>query len=188
MSLSETSQKKNALSYGLIGLGLVLCCYKFVSATLSAEDIRQNGERVLIDLRPADPRSLLLGDYMRLNYNREALPSDPDARFSNPVDRDKIIPRKGLAVIRLDDSVVRFVRFATENETLADDERLIRYSKARWRYIYGGTRYYFQSGTAERFRDAEYGEFRLMVDGRVLLSGLADEDKKTILIAGEAPE
>ena len=55
-------------------------------------------------------------------------------------------------------------------------------------YSYGGERYYFQSGTAKRYADARYGEFRLMPDGRVLLSGLAGEDKKTILIAGEAPK
>jgi len=69
-----------------------------------------------------------------------------------------------------------------------NDERLIRYSQQRWRYSYGGERYYFQSGTAERYQDADYGEFRLMPDGRVLLSGLADENKQTILIAGETPK
>lgn len=169
---------------GLIGLGLILCLYKFISGTIAAEHIRKNGERILIELRPADPRALFLGDYMALNYDQKALPP-----FVNTFERHKQTPHKGLAVIRLDGGgVVSFVRLASEDETLKNDERLIRYSHTRWRYTYGGERYYFQSGTAERYQDADYGEFRLMPDGRVLLSGLADENKQTILIAGNRPK
>ena len=178
---TPTRTSKIALwQYGLIGLGLILCLYKFISGTMAAEHIRKNGERILIELRPADPRALFLGDYMALRYDQKALPSSTNGQRPS---------RKGLAVIRLDnDGVVSFVRLASEDETLKNDERLIRYSQRRWRYSYGGERYYFQSGTAERYQDADYGEFRLMPDGRVLLSGLADENKQTILIAGETPK
>ncbi|MEP6342972.1 MAG: GDYXXLXY domain-containing protein [Maricaulaceae bacterium] len=169
--------------YGLIAVGVMLCALKFISGTLAAEDIRQNGERILIELRPIDPRGLFLGDYMALRYDREALPKSSN----NKAPKDK-----GLAVIRLDgDDIVKFVRLAGEAETLAENERLIRYRRtsARWGgYTYGGARYYFQSGTAERYADAKYGEFRLMPDGRTLLSGLAGEDKVTIHIAGDAPK
>ena len=149
-----------------------------------------------MDLRPADPRALFLGDYMALNYNREALPPRaphrPAVLRNQP--KDETAKNKGLAVIRLEDGIVRFDRLASmdeigTDEKLAENERLIRYRKGRrGRYSYGGERYYFQSGTAKRYADARYGEFRLMPDGRVLLSGLAGEDKKTILIAGEAPK
>lgn len=165
--------------YGLIAVGVMLCAWKFISGTLAAEDIRQNGERILIELRPVDPRSLFLGDYIALNYDREALP-------------EKTIEDKGFVVIRLDgDGIVKFVRLAGEAETLAENERLIRYRRtsARWGgYTYGGARYYFQSGTAERYADAQYGEFRLMPDGWTLLSGLAGEDKVTIHTAGDGPK
>ena len=196
MSELETTPKKAIWRYGLILLGLALCLFKFGSATLAAEDIRKNGERVLIDLRPADPRALFLGDYMALNYDREALPPRaphrPAVLRNQP--KDETAKNKGLAVIRLEDGIVRFDRLASmdeigTDEKLAENERLIRYRKGRrGRYSYGGERYYFQSGTAKRYADARYGEFRLMPDGRVLLSGLAGEDKKTILIAGEAPK
>ena len=181
---TPTRTSKIALwQYSLIGFGLILCLYKFISGTMAAEHIRKNGERILIELRPADPRALFLGDYMALRYDPDAMPNSNGAR------KNKQTLRKGLAVIRLDnDGVVSFVRLASEDETLKNDERLIRYSRQRWRYSYGGERYYFQSGTAERYQDADYGEFRLMPDGRVLLSGLADENKQTILIAGEAPK
>ncbi|MEL7161197.1 MAG: GDYXXLXY domain-containing protein, partial [Bacteroidota bacterium] len=44
------------------------------------ERILDSGELVLLELAPVDPRSLLQGDYMRLNYaisqnfNRDSLP------------------------------------------------------------------------------------------------------------------
>ena len=167
--------------YGLIALGVILCAWKFITGTVAAEDIRQNGERILIELRPADPRALFLGDYMALNYDPDALPQSAN---------NKVPKAKGQAVIRLDEEgVVKFVRLSETGVTRTATERVINYRTTgrRWgqRYTYGGARYYFQSGTAERYRDAKYGEFRLMHDGRVLLSGLAGEDKQTILIAGE---
>ena len=173
-------QKSMIWRYALIVLGVVLCGWKFITGTLAAENIRQNGERILIELRPTDPRALFLGDYMALNYDPAALP-----RSSG----NKAPQAKGLAVIRLDqEGVVKFVRHGTAGETLAETERLIRYrnmSRRGARYTYGGARYYFQSGTAARYADAKYGEFRLMPDGRVLLSGLASTDKQTILSAGK---
>ena len=173
-------QKSMIWRYAFIALGVALCSWKFITGTLAAEDIRQNGERILIELRPADPRALFLGDYMALNYDPNALP-----RSAN----NKVPKAKGFAVISLDEeNVVKFVRLGAAGDTLAATERLIHYrntGRRGARYTYGGARYYFQSGTAERYRGAKYGEFRLMPDGRVLLSGLADEDKQTILIAGD---
>ena len=35
---------------------------------LSKESLKANGETILLELAPRDPRSLLQGDYMALNY------------------------------------------------------------------------------------------------------------------------
>jgi len=158
---------------GLVILGLALCSYRFGTAVSGGEDIRANGTEVMFYLAPDDPRALLLGDYMALNYAGAGLP-----------------PRgtegRGIAVITVTESVGRFARIATENEDLASNEMLIRYSpRGRRAPTYGGLRYYFQSGTADLYNDAEYGIFKVMPDGRALLSGLANADKKPIAIAGE---
>lgn len=160
---------------GLVILGLLICGWRFGSAVKSAEDIRANGSEVLFPLRPADPRELLLGDYMALRYDPESLPPGR-------------MEASGLAVISIQDGVGIYDRLAKDGEALAPNEMLIRHRPTgrRGQASYGGTRYYFQSGTAKRYNDAEYGIFKVMPDGRALLAGLADADKKPIAIAGEA--
>lgn len=167
----------------LVILGLALCSWKFLTGFVAAETIRTDGEVVLFELAPVDPRELFLGDYMTLNFDLGLGRVDGGA---DPVITPDVL--KGLAVIKVQDGVGRVVRF-DQTETLEIDERLIAYTRSTtWRPIrIGGDRYYFQSGTGDRFADAEYGIFRIMPDGRALLSGLADEKKRPILIAGEAP-
>lgn len=164
----------------LVIVGLLLCGWKFTTGFVAAETVRADGEQVLFKLAPVDPRELFLGDYMVLNYDL-GLMSDGEDRISVP---DAL---KGVAVIRVQDEVGTIIRF-DRTENLAANERLISYTRIdSWRPIrIGGDRYYFQSGTGDRFVDAEYGIFRVMPDGRALLSGLADEKKRPILIAGEA--
>ncbi|GHA82760.1 membrane protein [Algimonas arctica] len=173
----------------LVIVGLLLCGWKFTSGFVAAEAIRQNGEEILFELAPVDPRDLFLGDYMTLNYDLGL-----DGRWDEEsADFDRPIPEEpdavsGVGVVKITDGVATFVRFDALSP-LAEDERLIRFTKRRrWaRVSIGGDRYYFQSGTGDRFAEAEYGIFRVMPDGRALLSGLADEKKRPILIAGEAP-
>ena len=169
----------------LVIVGLGLCAWKFTSAYLAAETIRTEGEVILFKLAPVDPRELFLGDYMTLNY---------DLGFSGdraaPAPPIPSAPRAGTAVFTLEDGVATISRF--ENvDNLSENERRVRYTinNQVWQsgIAIGGDRYYFQSGTAERFSDAAFGMFRVMPDGRALLSGLADEKKRPILIAGEAP-
>lgn len=167
----------------LVIIGLLFCGWKFTSGYIAAETIRTEGEEVLFKLAPVDPRELFLGDYMTLNYDLGI--GRPNNDENTIVIPDEI---KGVAVIQVQDGVGTIVRFE-QTETLAANERMIAYTRVNnWRPIrIGGDRYYFQSGTGDQFADAEYGIFRVMPDGRALLSGLADEKKRPILIAGEAP-
>ena len=165
---------------GLVLLGLSLCLWRFGTATMGAEEIRKEGDVVMFELAPVDPRELFLGDYMRLNYQPDALP---------PSD----VPEQGVAVIVVSDmGIGTFVRLAQPDETVSEGEQLIRYHSGRWpSRHYGGLRYYFQSGTSARFSDAQYGVFRGMPDGRAILSGLADGQGRILLPAGQknsAPE
>ena len=165
---------------GLILFGLLLCGWKFTTGFLAGQDIRKNGDIVLFELAPVDPRELFLGDYMTLNYDL-GLRNQGEDRIEIPE------ARKGTAVIKLKEGVAQIVRFDRIDE-LADNEALIRYTRQRFsRVSIGGERYYFQSGTGGRYEAAEYGIFRVMPDGRALLTGLADKEKRPILIAGGAP-
>lgn len=166
----------------LILVGLALCAWRFASVTIAAETIRSQGEIILFELAPVDPRALFLGDYMTLRYHL----GPPELTSDLTEERDS-----GVAIVRLEDGVGTVIRHAISEKPpkLAPNERLIRYRvNSRGRMTIGGEAYYFQSGTGERYAEAEYGIFKVMPDGRALLSGLADNEKRPILIAGGAPD
>src|SRR5215468_5570003 len=80
--------------------------------------IIDEGTQVLLPIRPADPRSLLQGDYMTLRYARTALP--PDSISGS-------LPRRGTAIVKLDaDGVGQFARI-DDGSALSESELRLNY-------------------------------------------------------------
>lgn len=128
------------------------------------EQLITNGDPVLLELAPVDPRSLIQGDYMDLRY---AIATDLEQRED--------IPRRGQLVITLNaNNVAQFERIYA-GESLAADERLLNYYYHEWRIDLGAPSYFFQEGTAELYQDADYGELRVDSQGNSVLVGLRDE-------------
>lgn len=125
-----------------------------------------SGEVVLLPLAPVDPRSLMQGDYMRLNY---AL-----ARELAGLERDKGAAADTL-VIRLDDHQVAHWVEGGKPDALGTDERLLQVRREENQWRIGPDAYFFEEGTGAQFEAARYGEFRLQADGATLLVGLRDE-------------
>ncbi|AOY92595.1 hypothetical protein BKK79_13010 [Cupriavidus sp. USMAA2-4] len=138
------------------------------------ERLLAGGQTIYLRLAPVDPRSLMQGDYMALNFAignaiREARRQHdlPDARA-------------GVAVVTLDarrEAV--FVRLHG-SEALAPGERLLRYQTVPTRW--GGVQvqvstdaFFFQEGQAARFEHAKYGEFRVGDDGTAVLVKVVGE-------------
>ena len=159
------------LRYGLIALGGLAIAGLFGSQIKALEDIKQNGETVLLELRPADPRALMMGDFMALRYAEERIPD---------VSADKELSPSGQFVLTLDKNKVgSFARIA-KDEPLAANEVKLNYIKQRRGVTFGAPRYYFQNGTAESYEAGEYGIFKVAPSGRAILVGLADENFKRI--------
>lgn len=149
------------------GLGLVLGAVNV--AIVDKERMLRNGTTMLVELAPVDPRSLIQGDYMRLEY--------AIARHAN-VGGGFGWPRDGSIVVRVDDrSVARFER-RYAGGPLAPGERLLQYrirgSPRRLRI--GSDAFFFEEGTASRYTSARYGELRVDEDGASVLVGLRDAD------------
>jgi len=157
------------LRYGLIGLGALAIAALFGSQISTLEGIKSEGEIVLLDLRPADPRALMMGDFMALRYAEEVQRDLPDD-----------LAPSGQFILTLDENKVgRFSRVA-DRDTLSDTEVRINYIKQRWGVTFGAPRYYFQNWTAATYEQADYGIFRIAPSGRAILVGLADENFKKI--------
>lgn len=132
------------------------------------EHAMSSGEVVLLRLAPVDPRSLMQGDYMRLNYEIARELTSRDARATQNKGSDTL-------VIRLDAHQVATLVADGKPARLASDERLLQVHQSERQWQIGPDAYFFEEGTGEQYEAARYGEFRLQADGKTLLVGLRDE-------------
>jgi uncharacterized membrane-anchored protein len=155
----------------VIFAGLALPLLAVAGLVVQKEQILRDGKPVLLELAPVDPRSLVQGDYMRLDYA-------VSARNVEPVD-DR--PVDGKMVLRLDEQGVgQFVRFHTPGTPVGPSEHLLRYRIRGGRVRLGAEAFFFQEGQAERYDGAKYGELRLTEDGNSVLVGLRDEERRPL--------
>ena len=143
------------------------------------EKVLSEGETVLLELRPVDPRSLMQGDYMTLHFE-----------VCNHIYGLEAESNK-FCVVRLDDDrVAHFVSLTNDAAVaLREDELLLRYSleKNSWGgkfYTIGSDSYFFQEGTAIKYETAKYGMLKVVTKGEMIgtcsLVGLCDENKNLI--------
>ena len=135
----------------------------------------ETGEEVYFELAPVDPRSLLQGDYMRLNYKIANDLLQDFKRIGSAGEGEA--PRTGKVVVRLDERrVASFERIWRPGETLGDKERLLLYRQTAWRVNIVSESFFFEEGRGKEYEKARYGIFRLGKDGRTILRALADEN------------
>ena len=129
------------------------------------EQLLTEGQVVLLRLSPVDPRSLMQGDYMRLNFEvaDQAFPFRAEEPLAD-----------GHVVVALDRRRVgQFRRFA-DARPLAPNEIALRYRIRGGRPNFATNAYFFEEGQAAAFENAAYGEFRVGADGEMILTGLRD--------------
>ena len=154
---------RNIVLWAVLAVVLILANWSIVSK----ERVLANGEIMLIELAPRDPRSLLQGDYMALRYSlAQTIMGRLDAPFS----------ATGVAVVRLDENAVAsFVRL-DGTDPLAQDERLLLYRKRGESLRIAGEAFFFEEGQDEIYASARYGEVRVDASGDAVLVGLRDSE------------
>lgn len=159
--------------------GFLLVVAALVVQVVRKEQVLAHGTPVLLELAPVDPRSLIQGDYMVLDYaiSREArLASDTDWGTASASG-----PKEGRLVLRLDENGVgRFVRHDASGTPLAPGELLLRYKVRQSRVRLGAEAFFFQEGHADRYEQAKYGELRVTGDGSSVLVGLRDAGRQPL--------
>jgi len=127
------------------------------------ESLIAHGQPVFVELAPRDPRSLMQGDYMALNF-RLGVDMAPVGLMS--ASRPRVVARRdaqGIATV---------LRLHTDGGILAADELLIELTPKDGRWTLVTDAWFFREGEAPRWAGARYGEFRVAADGRALLVGL----------------
>ncbi|WP_036380851.1 GDYXXLXY domain-containing protein [Muricauda sp. MAR_2010_75] len=154
----------------VILLNLILFLGLFNYSIVQKEKIMAEGHLILLELAPVDPRSLMQGDYMRLNYE-----------ISDEVVGNEI-PKRGYCVVTLDsDGVAQRRRYQKKNAPKNENEYLIEYTIGEWNRIQiGAESYFFQEGEDEKYADAKYGGVRVDEKGNSVLVGLYDSNRNKI--------
>lgn len=155
---------------GLVFGGLLLVLAVTNLEIVRKEHVLRRGTTMLLELAPVDPRSLMQGDYMRLNY-----------ALARELPTQDAWPRDGQLVVVADgDGVARFIRRHEAGVMLGPGERLLRYRVRDGRFNVGTDAFFFQEGYADRYARARYGELRVDDSGTALLVGLRDAERRPL--------
>jgi uncharacterized membrane-anchored protein len=158
-------------------VGTLLVILAIVNWQIAAKErVLREGELLLLELVPVDPRSLIQGDYMRLDYG-----------IARDLEAHEAWPRDGQIVVANDaDGIARFVRRYEPGGPLGAAEHLLHYRRRSGRVRIGTDAFFFQEGQADRYFGARYGEMRVDATGESLLIGLRDRARQPLGAAGAA--
>jgi uncharacterized membrane-anchored protein len=161
---------------GAVALLAAVAALAAVNFSIAAKErLLAHGRIVYLELAPVDPRSLMQGDYMQLNYRiAEEVSRMLPVLGPEPAQGD------GRVVVTLDPrSVASFARLEQTvggGPALAENEAYLRYRLRAGRLKFASDAFFFQEGTAEAYQSARYGRYRVADDGELLLTSLHDED------------
>ena len=171
------------MTRGLLILGALLIFGGVNWQMERKERLRTSGQTVYLELAPVDPRSLMQGDYMALNF---VLARELGAGLSREIESARPLP-SSVAIVKVDgDRVGTFSRMDMGGPVGPGEVRF-RFRVRRGNAWLGTNAFFFHEGEADRYRDARYGEFRVGEDGEAMLVDLVGKDLRKLILVKPAP-
>src|SRR5690554_2396410 len=113
----------------IILINLLIFLALFNNSIFKKEALLTKGKLILLELAPVDPRSLMQGDYMTLNY-----------AISQNINHDSI-SKRGFCVVKIEkDGIAKKVRLQEGRSPINKNEHLIEYTSLNWGGINIGAR------------------------------------------------
>lgn len=169
-------RSKSKIALALLGLVMVL---GLINVSIQQyEQHLATGDTVLLELAPVDPRGMMQGDYMALQYQIE-----PEVFNALQHDPNSFPTSEGFVVLAKDShNVGHFVRVETHGQTapLSANEIRLHYRLRHGTFKLATNAFFFQEGHSEAFENAEYGLFRVNEKGEPLLTDLVNEQFEVI--------
>jgi uncharacterized membrane-anchored protein len=150
----------------VLAANLILVLAFFVFSVIQKETLIDKGTEILLRLAPVDPRSLMQGDYMALDYE--------------VLWKIGYRSKSGYLVVKVgSDRVAEYVREQSDKD-VNDGELLIRFKRQSGRLSIGADNYFFQEGSGKKYENAKYGLLKVDPEGNSILVGLCSEDGRLI--------
>lgn len=149
----------------LVVLNLLLLMIAFGYSVVKEErNLKQ--KTFYIKTAPIDPRSLIQGDYMILNYD-----------ITESARGEARNLRKGYIRVRLNNlKAAEFMKVSKEYLPSSDNELSIQFHQNDSTIDIGVNSYLFQEGAGNRFQRAQYAEVIELKNGKLRLKHLLDKD------------
>lgn len=153
----------------IILLNLIIVLIYINWTVAQKEKTLESGILALFELAPVDPRSLMQGDFMTLNY-----------RISRE-DWKEEKAKRGYCVFELDEKkVAKKIRLQPDVQPLKTGEYAVKYFLNRSRMRFGAESYFFEEGTGKQYENGKYGGLRIDDAGNSILIGLYNEKLQLI--------
>jgi uncharacterized membrane-anchored protein len=161
-------QKLSSARKALLVFGAAALLIGFNHAVYTKTQTLEHGSVVKLKLAPRDPRGLLTGDYMTLNYDiSNALRQSSSDKHAED----------GYVLVNINaQGVGEFVSQSANYPALGLQQLAMQYRIREKETKFATNAFYFQEGQGKAFEAARYGEFRVNAKGELLLTHLLDEN------------
>jgi len=154
----------------VLGAFLILSVVNF--SIWQNEQLIKNGETVLLELAPVDPRSLMQGDYMALRF---AMADAIRGKLHN-----KNESLTGQAIVQLDAQRRASLVGLDTQQPLEDNQLRLQFRLRNGQIKFATNAFFFEEGTANLYESAQYGLFRVSTEGQLMLTHLLDAQLQTL--------
>lgn len=127
------------------------------------EQTLASGQTLILELAPVDPRSIMQGDYMALAYAIDRELPDDAGKFK-------------YVWFSLSDQGIASLHSLSSDLPQQPDLIGVLLRQRDGIYSVGPNGFFFAEGTAAAYEAARYGQFKVDSNGKVLLTGLLDEN------------
>lgn len=156
----------------LVALNFFLVLSFFFFNVYKQENIKNERSKLILELAPVDPRSLLQGDYMTLRY---ALTDDIYSyEFENQIPFSK-----GYVLLDKDENGVALFSGISE-EWQPGSVEFRRDNNGT--YFVAVDSYFFEEGKGDEFARAKYARFYLYDKGKTKIEVLLDRNREAIVL------
>lgn len=141
-------------------------------AIIRSEAQLRDGRVFYLELAPVDPRSLLQGDYMALNY---AIANELRGLWTDEM------AHAAWVKLRLNEQQIATEPVLSASLPAPSPEHVVlRVRKEGWRVVLATDGYFFEEGQGQRYEPARYGLFRSDGVDKALLAELVDDNRQVL--------